>query len=486
MCCSAQSYTSVKLAKLLWAYWLLSIGALFFCDPCLADVPVLPKPIDWVAGPAQATLGTIADIKVPAGYRFADASGAATFLEQAKSPVPKNLIGLLAPEAGGSWVVFEFADIGYVKEDDKDRLNDADAILALVSARMERQKENGMGPVPTATAPLGWELKPMYDASQHMLEWAIFGSAGPAESSAIHSFRLLGRHGVLSVTSVGPHRDASDVNPLKDLLGGVTFKPDQGYADYRKGEKRAAAGLTELITSDVALTPDLDPSAIVQSADTGGGSTFWIALVLLAGAVGVGGVLMARKLKRFQASSRKPQFFHEHDKFIEDDPNAAPLGVAKSAQAIGSRSPRNPSPRPVNGFKPSTASKSRLAPPGLSNKKSPSKKPLNNRNGDRRRKVFNYHKFYTDMVLQGPAPAMGVENYSGHAFDQNRPEPMIPDQGIALNANSELISNQKNLIEEQKRLIEEQGRFIQEKSKLIAEKNQLLQRQTELFDNNLL
>jgi hypothetical protein len=90
------------------------------------------------------------------------------------------------------------------------------------------------------------------------------------------------------------------------------------------------------------------------------------------------------------------------------------------------------------------------------------------------------------MVLQGPAPAMGVESFSGHAFDQNRAEPMIPDQGIALNANSELISNQKNLIEEQKRLIEEQGRFIQEKSKLIAEKNQLLQRQSELIDNNLL
>jgi hypothetical protein len=84
MCCSAQSYTSVKLAKLLWAYWLLSIGALVFCDPCLADVPVLPKPIEWVTGPAQASLGTIADIKVPAGYRFADAMGAAAFLEQSK------------------------------------------------------------------------------------------------------------------------------------------------------------------------------------------------------------------------------------------------------------------------------------------------------------------------------------------------------------------------------------------------------------------
>ena len=57
MCCSAPSYTGSKLAKLMWACWLLSIGALMFCDPCRGDAPVLPivpKPAEWVSGPAQA------------------------------------------------------------------------------------------------------------------------------------------------------------------------------------------------------------------------------------------------------------------------------------------------------------------------------------------------------------------------------------------------------------------------------------------------
>ena len=495
MCCSAQSYTSAKLAKLLWACWLLSIGALVFCDACLGDSPVLPivpKPAEWVSGPATASLGTIADIKIPAGYRFADATAASAFLERAKNPVPRNLIGLLAPDDGGSWVVFEFADIGYVKEDYKDRLDDAEAILAVVSARLKGQTKDVVGPVPTPEAPLDWELKPVYDPSAHELEWAIFGGAGPAESAASHSLRLLGRHGVLSATSVGPHRGSPDVTSLKTLLEGLSFKPDQGYADYQTGEKLAGAGLAELITSDNSLTRETDASAIAQSADTGGGTAFWIGLILLAGAVAFGAVIMAKKLQRFKAASASPQFFRKHDEFIEDMPNTAPiLSDTKPVRAIPGRPSRSPASRPVNGSKPVVAaSKAGLSAAELSRKKAPLSKALNNRkgdrNGDRRRKVFNYHKFYTDMVLQGPAPAMGVESYSGHAFDQNRPEPMMPDQGLVLNANSELISNQKNLIEEQKRLIEEQGRFIQEKSKLISEKNQLLQRQSELIDNNLL
>src|SRR5205823_862255 len=80
-----------------------------------------------------------------------------------------------------------------------------------------------------------------------------------------------------------------------------------------------------------------------------------------------------------------------------------------------------------------------------------------------KRKVFNYEKFYTEMVLQGPAPVIGVE-MNGYEMEMNRlansngysnghqVEPQKADTATALSANSELIANQRTIIEEQKRL----------------------------------
>jgi hypothetical protein len=131
----------------------------------------------------------------------------------------------------------------------------------------------------------------------------------------------------------------------------------------------------------------------------------------------------------------------------------------------------------------------------LRSKSKPAGKLLNHQNGSKRRKVFNYHKFYTEMVLQ-VSPATRAESFEGYPAEVNGygvysppPERLTPEQrpveGAATEANSEIIANQRVFIEEQKRLIEEQGRLIEEKSKLIAEKNQLLKRQSELIDNNL-
>jgi len=116
----------------------------------------------------------------------------------------------------------------------------------------------------------------------------------------------------------------------------------------------------------------------------------------------------------------------------------------------------------------------------------------NNHHGRGRRKVFNYQKFYTEMVLQGPAPVIGAEA-NGYEIDLSRlasqafqvEAPKGADPTAVLNVNSECIANQKSIIEEQKRLIHEQARLIEEKSRLIAEKNQLLQRQSDLIDNDL-
>lgn len=134
------------------------------------------------------------------------------------------------------------------------------------------------------------------------------------------------------------------------------------------------------------------------------------------------------------------------------------------------------------------------------------------RNGSKRRRVFNYHKFYTEMVLQvSPAtradsfdsfpfevmayPRNGSQtngDHNGHsATNGNGHDAVLKSSspvasGAMQDAHSEMIANQQNLINEQTRLIEEQSKLITEKSRLIAEKNQLLARQSEMLNNQLL
>ena len=239
-------------------------------------------------------------------------------------------------------------------------------------------------------------------------------------------------------------------------------------------------------------TPALPIVPKPAESDEGGGKMFWVMLVAIGCGAAVGSVLLIKKIRRSKPASGT-QFFRKHDKFIEEGSDAtANPSKANPQQVISAHGARSRGARPVvNGFKPiGLAAKTGASSNGLAKKKAPLPKHLSGRNGNRKRRIFDYSKFYTDMVLQGPAPSIGVESYNGQAFDQQRPptpaETMMPDHAVVLHANSELISNQKNLIEEQKRLMEEQARFIQEKSKLIAEKNQVLQRQSELIDNNLL
>src|SRR5258707_11034260 len=153
MYCSSQGYTSAMLAKLLLVLGLLSLPCILE-QPCLADAPLLPtvpKPVEWVSGPNKAPLGTVAEIDIPKGYRFTDATGARSFLERTRNPPPKNLIGLLTSDSEASWIVFEFAEVGYVQADNKDPLDEVD-ILKTLSSRGQSHRTEAPSLAPSANA----------------------------------------------------------------------------------------------------------------------------------------------------------------------------------------------------------------------------------------------------------------------------------------------------------------------------------------------
>jgi len=203
--------------------------------------------IKWQSGPGVAGLQKAAEIKLPAGYKFADGEDTRRILRASGEPTSGQEMGMLKPDEGRWSVFFDFSGDGYVKDDDKDKL-DADKLLkAIIKGNDYGNKEREkMGVAPLKI--IGWEQKPAYDPVTHNLEWAI---RAESEGHQILNYntRLLGRKGVMEVVLVCAPDDLAQTLPtFKELLSGYSYKPGETYAEYRQGDKLAKYGLAALVT----------------------------------------------------------------------------------------------------------------------------------------------------------------------------------------------------------------------------------------------
>jgi len=394
-------------------------------------------------------LGTLADINVPQGYRLTGEAGARMLLERMKNPVPDGLIGILAPDSGKWWIVLTFVDVGYVKNAGKEHIDSA-AVLKAVQKRSEQQNNERTGQGMPAIVSVAWERPPVYDTSNHSLAWSL--RAETQSSKVVNdTLLLLGRRGVLEIITVQPYPVASDSVPLQQLIKNITFKEGQRYTDYQDGDKVSDIGLAQLIIDDKQAAGNKN-----LIAGSGVGVVVWIYSALAGCAVTAGGVLLYQK--RRQRRVRGAVF-------------------ANRGQAIASA--RTPS---GNGQENGGAGTLGVKLPAIkSNSTSEDHSKL------RRKKVFDYSKFYTHVVMElssrsnsgvGPVLNGRPNNYTAEAGANGGDA----TQSIA-SATMDLIASQKNFIEEQKRLMQQQTRLIEERRKLIEEQNALLKRQAEMIES---
>jgi uncharacterized membrane-anchored protein len=177
--------------------------------------------------------------------------------------------------------VFEFDDVGYVKDDEKDSL-DATALLDSIKKGTEAGNQERVKRGWPMMTILGWETPPRYNDITHNLEWAI---RAQSEGAPVvnHNTRVLGRGGVMEVTLVTePAMLAATLPKFKAMLDGFQFKQGHKYAEFRAGDKTAAYGLTGLIVGGGA--------AVALKT----GAFKWLWKLIAAGAAGV--AALARKL----------------------------------------------------------------------------------------------------------------------------------------------------------------------------------------------
>jgi uncharacterized membrane-anchored protein len=402
---------------------------------------VSPDLINWTTGPAKADLGPHAEIRIPSGFSFVSGADAVTVLKIMNSPTPPTLVGVLTPASRRYLIVLEYNSVGYVKNAARQKINSAAVLKFLNKGNLESSN--------TAIQSIAWHIEPKFDRDQSLLEWAILART-EAHKIVNHVVRQLGREGMLDAVAVQPAGSNESV-PLKQIMAGITFKPGYAYADYQEGDRLAERNLAELIAGETS--PELKLMASNNTTYAVGGGAF-----VLLGA----GILMVRRKKSSPAPKRSTE----------------PLAFFTNQNGNGAAH---------NGLLTNGAN-------GVSLR--------NGTNGDaklRRRRVFDYQRYYTDLMSQvsDRAESIAVPMPRRRTNIPIRAETQTPakSNGIVaaepefhstnVVANIGLIESQKRLIEEQQRLIREQTKLIEEKTRLIHEKNQVLDKQSELFGNNV-
>jgi uncharacterized membrane-anchored protein len=202
--------------------------------------------LHWVEGPTNASLSDIANVDVPSDYLFIDGESTRKFMEAMGNFTSGQEVGLIAPTGLVWFAVFRFSDEGYVKDDDKDKLN-ADQILSSIrNATESGNRERKRLGRPTMKV-VGWQMPPIYNETTHNLEWAVIGESEGARV-VNYNTRILGRRGVMEVKLVVAS-DALETHlgSYKELLATFAYQGGERYAEYKPGDKLAKYGLTALV-----------------------------------------------------------------------------------------------------------------------------------------------------------------------------------------------------------------------------------------------
>lgn len=432
--------------------------------------------VNWVQGPQKASMGTIADINIPDGYRLADVHGARMILGTLNSPIPDDLAGILVPATGKWMATLEYSPSAYVKNPDVRQI-DSKPVLTQILNQIEKQAQGSV-------TSMSWQTQPSYDAARHLLEWSLL-VVTPTSKILNQTAAILGRHGVLQVTIAYP-ASLAGAPSLKQVAGYLAFKNGERYADYKVGDKIAEAGLAELISGEKQKqTPSagfLNEHFSRLFGGRFGSAVAWtysgLAACLLTGTV----VVVRRRHRRLHRRHRRQHQLPVPGPTIK---NTVPLNTVSA----------NPAPVAIKNAE--------------SNGHGQSKLVSNHNHGNlarpfhrhRRRRSFDYPKFFTkvmrDMSSHYYVPVIMPNGKSWSKGHVNSHEKLDSNSNGSSNGSpaptgmnnvnqaikseiEDLIATQKSLIQEQKFLMEQQTRLIEEKRQLMAEQSAILKNQSSL------
>ena len=160
----------------------------------------LEKTFEYKTGKIPLGAG-IAMIDVPENFKFLGPEQAKFVIEEVWGNPPMNEapLGLLMPAntdatAYGSYAfVVTYSGMGYVKDEDADKIDYDDLLKDLKKGSEEENKERTKLGISTMDL-VGWASKPYYDKEKNVLHWAKEYSVPGADVNTLnYDIRLLGR-----------------------------------------------------------------------------------------------------------------------------------------------------------------------------------------------------------------------------------------------------------------------------------------------------
>jgi uncharacterized membrane-anchored protein len=236
-----------------------------------------PPQLAWKQGPGSIPIGDIAKIELSDQYVALDRAGTEKFMELNQNPLEGNEVAVVAPvsDAEQWFLVFQYDEIGYVKDDERDDLDAAAMLKSIQEGTAQANEERAKRGWSTMEI-VGWQEEPHYDTATNNLTWAILGQS-EGHKTINKLVKLLGRRGVMTATLVaGTEEFAAASNATNQLLGAYAFQAGNTYAEFAEGDSIAEIGLKGLILGGAG-------AALIKSGLLG---KFW--KVLVAGAVALG------------------------------------------------------------------------------------------------------------------------------------------------------------------------------------------------------
>ncbi len=236
----------VRLAAVACLAW--ANAAVFAAEPEAPPQQDEMAALPWVKGPAEVGVGDKAKLKLDKAQGFLPEKDSGKFLELTGNlPSPGSSI-----LTSGDWfAVFDFADVGYVKDDET---LDPDALLKELknddAPANEERRKLGLPELYTD----GWVVPPHYDSETKHLEWGLkLRAQGSQEPIINYTVRLLGRTGYENVVLVSsPDSLDKDVKELKLVLKSFDFNAGEKYSEFKAGDKIAEFGLGALVLGGAA------------------------------------------------------------------------------------------------------------------------------------------------------------------------------------------------------------------------------------------
>jgi len=205
-------------------------------------------------GPVDIALRDQAVLNVPKGEVFLPAREAAILMRRMGNFTNDRLLGMVLPEGEENWfVVAEFDDSGYVKDEEGKDIDAAKLLQGLKDGTEEENKtrrEKGIDPIRVTR----WIEAPHYDQVSRHLVWSIeletLNANGAVKGTNLnYNTYALGRGGFIELNLVtDPASVEKDKSYVRQLLSNLHFKTGKRYEDFNAStDKVAAFGLLALI-----------------------------------------------------------------------------------------------------------------------------------------------------------------------------------------------------------------------------------------------